>query len=1020
MPQRRPHQQLPKLEKIPRANKEIEKLANRSSIQFTARVLPESLPKRTWKTYAWYTVLAILGCGLLASLSLFVYILLILKDLPSPEDLANYSLTSTTKILARDGSLLYEVGDDGARRTVVKLEQVNQHMVDATLAAEDDEFFSHPGFEWKGIIYALYRDAVNKVTGRSNVQGGSTITQQFVKNAFLTPEKTLKRKLSELILSVELEQHFSKKEILEMYLNKIFYGAQSYGVQAAAQTYFQKDAKDLTIAQSATLAAIAQLPGYYSPYTNKEALLKRKQFILDRMHTKNFLNDAEYKKASSDDIVFAPFHSSIKAPLFVFYILQELSKTYGNELQGLNVYTSLDPALQDYAEQVVKAGALKNEKSHGVSNAALVSLDAKTGEIISMVGSRDYWDDKIDGKFNVAIAKRQPGSSFKPFTYATLFTKGFGTGTVFFDAKTDFGNGYTPVNYDGQFRGPVTVRSALANSLNIPAVAAQYLAKVEDTLSQVHEMGIDYLDRDDASQTGLSLALGVEEITPLDMARAYTVFANNGKKVDIGGIIKITNDQGKVLWERTVETGKQVLDPQAAYLINNILSDNSARPATWSNLFIPNRTVAVKTGTSIDIVNNVKKPKDLWTVGYTPSIVTAVWAGNNQGDIPVLTADGVTNAASIWKAFMIKALERTENETFPRPEQIKEVAISTLTGLLPGPGTPIDKIKTELFPDYGVPTKIEQDFISAKVDQNSGLLANDQCPDNVAMYVYQNFHSILYYSNPQDPALKRWEDAVQAWATQSRATPPAPQTTTGNTNTAPTDSNTSGLPIVYVDSPDKIPTAQCEIMSPQESGIELLTPFEGSKVTVGPNRATFMLRNVQSVQKIAVYFDNKLINSQDFAPFDQIVFTVPESQNGSVHTLRFLFTLNDNKQVSVQSGVIIGEDSNPPQITFLEPSERTLFHPGDSFQISAEVTDDKGIARVEFMFDSTSIISLENAPFSTSYTIPVDIGRGSHEVTIKAFDKEGNVSRLSKQLNIDTSNTPTRSSPSASPRDIAL
>jgi len=1018
MPQRRPHQQLPKLEKTPKANKRAEQSATRDSIQFTAKVLPDSAPKRTWKTYAWYSVLAVLGCGLLASLSLFVYILLILKDLPSPEDLANYSLTSTTKILARDGSLLYEVGDDGERRTVVKLEQINQHMVDATLAAEDDEFFSHPGFEWKGIIYALYRDALNKITGSNSVQGGSTITQQFVKNAFLTPEKTLKRKLSELILSVELEQHFSKKEILEMYLNKIFYGAQSYGVQAAAKTYFQKDAKDLTIAQSATLAAIAQLPGYYSPYTNKDALLKRVKFILDRMHAKNFLNDAEYKKATSDEITFAPFHSSIKAPHFVFYILRELSNTYGNELQGLNVYTSLDPALQDYAEQVVKAGALKNEKSHGVTNAALVSLDAKTGEILSMVGSRDYWDEKIDGKENVALDKRQPGSSFKPFTYATLFTKGFGTGTVFFDAKTDFGNGYMPVNYDGQFRGPVTVRSALANSLNIPAVAAQYLAKVEDTLSQVHDMGVDYLDRDDASHTGLSLALGVEEITPLDMAKAYSVFANNGKKIEVGGIIKITTDQDKLLWERTVDQGKQVLDPQAAYLINNILSDNSARPATWSNLFIPNRTVAVKTGTSIDIVNNVKKPKDLWTVGYTPSVVTAVWAGNNQGDIPVLTADGVTNAASIWKAFMIKALERTEVETFPRPDQIKEVAISTLTGLLPGAGTPIDKIRTELFPDYGVPTKTEQDFLSARVDQISGLLANDQCPDNVAMYVYQNFHSILYYNNPQDPALKRWEDAVQAWATQFRAAPPAP-TTNATPATATTDSNTSGLPIVYVDSPDKIPTAQCQVMSPQESGIEMITPFEGSKVTVGPNRATFTLRSASSIQKIAAYFDNKLINSQDFPPFDQIVFTVPESQNGSIHTLRFLFTLNDNKQVSIQSGVIVGEDSNPPQITFLEPSERTLFHPGDSFQISADVTDDKGVARVEFMFDTTSIISLENAPYTSSFTIPIDIARGNHEVTVKAFDKEGNVSRLSKQLNIDTSSTFLPGT-SASPRDVVF
>lgn len=964
-----------------------------TDINFVARQLSTPPTPRRWKIYAWYTLLTGLGIGLLMSIGIFIYILLILKDLPSPEELANYSLVSTTKILASDGSLLYEAGVDGARRTVVKLDDISKHMINATLAAEDDEFFTHPGFDWKGIARALYKDGVNALTGSKSRQGGSTITQQFVKLAFLTPERTLKRKLSELILSVELEQHFSKKEILEMYLNKIFYGSQSYGVQAAAKTYFNKDAKNLTIAESASLAAMAQLPSYYSPYSNKEALLKRQKFVLERMHELGLLNDGEFKKASSDELTFAPYKANIKAPHFVFYILQELEKNYGNELQGLNVYTSLDPILQEHAEKVVKEGALKNEKSHGVTNAALVSLDPKTGEILAMVGSRYYFDDAIDGKVNVVLAKRQPGSTFKPFTYATLFTKGFGTGTVLYDVKTDFGSNYIPFNYDGKFRGPVTVRTALANSLNVPAVAAQYLAKVEDTLAQVHNMGIEYLDKDDAAHTGLSLALGVEEITPLDMAKAYSVFANDGNRVEVGAITKIATDRGQVLWERKVESGKQVLEPQAAFLVNNILSDNNARPSGWTNLFIPNRNVAVKTGTSINIVNNIKKPRDLWTVGYTPSIVTAVWAGNNQGEIPKLTADGVTNAASIWKAFMVKALENKPSESFPRPEKIKEVAISITSGLIPTRNTPSDKIRTELFPDYGVPTKTEQDYLSARVDQVSGLLATEYCSENVALYVYQNFHSILYYQNPEDPALKRWEDGVQEWAKGYRTGQEQQQNTTDPNNT---------IPIIYVDSPSKIPTTQCEVMSAQDSGIEIISPSEGGKVIVGPNRGTFFIRDPQYISKLTAYFDGQLINNQDFAPFDQVVFTIPESANGSVHSLRFVFTTTDNKQIAIQKGVVIGSDPNPPEITLLEPHDRSIFHPGETISISAEVSDDKGVARVEFLFDDTEIIKLEHAPYSTTFTIPIDTASSPHELIIRAFDAEENVSRVSKRITVDS------------------
>lgn len=967
-------------------------------------------PVKTWKLWGWYGLVFSLGATLLTSIFGFIYILLILKDLPDPETLTNINIVSTTKILARDGTLLYEAGDDGARRTVIGLDQISKHMINATVAVEDDQFYNHPGFDWQGIARALYQDSINFLTGSHARQGGSTITQQLVKLSFLTPEKTLKRKVSELILSLELEQHYTKDQILEMYLNKIFYGYQSYGIEAAARTYFNKTAKQLTIAESATLAAIPQSPSRYSPYNNKEALMGRQKYILNRMHTLGFLNDAEFNKASNDEITFQPVRASIKAPHFVFYILQELEKTYGEQIRGLNVYTSLDINLQEQAEKVVKEGALKNEKTHGAKNAGLISIDPKTGEILAMVGSRDYFDDTVDGQVNVITSKRQPGSTFKPFTYATLFTKGFGTGTVFFDVKTDFGNKYTPLDYDGKFRGPVTVRNALSNSLNIPAVAAQYLANPEDTLTLLNKMGIDYLNKDLAAKNGLALALGVEEITPLDMVQAYSVFANNGIKREIGGIVRITTDRGNEIWKRTISEGQEVLDPQAAYLVSNILSDNNARPSGWTNLVIPNQTVAVKTGTSINIVNNVKKPKDLWTIGYTPSIVTGVWVGNNQGDIPTLTADGITNAASIWKAFMVKALDKKAREEFTRPEQIKEVSISTLSGLLPSSTTPSDKIRTELFPDYGVPQLVEQGFQSAKVDQISGKLATESCPTNTALYVYQNYHSILYYLKPNDPALKRWEDGVQAWAQGIKL---AGNNDPNQPNSTPTSSD--GIPIVYVDDPAKIPTEPCNIIPPSEVGIELIKPGEGDKIANGPNQALFSYRDPSSISKVGIYFDEKLVGTGDTGRLDSLNFNVPISTLGSVHTLRFVFTMVDGRQSFMQIGVVVSDDISGPGVTLQAPSEHQAVRTGETFQISASVIDNKQVTKVEFFFDGAPIITLENSPYITSYYIADDVAPGPHELLLRAYDDSGNVTRVKRTIDVIRSTVTERSTSSSAP-----
>jgi 1A family penicillin-binding protein len=563
----------------------------------------------------------------------------------------------TTKIYDRNGTPLYDlVDEDTGRREELKLDQISPLVISATIAAEDSEFYTNPGIDIRGIIRAIEINLSKK--GQS---GGSTITQQLVRQVILTQEERVKRdgidglsrKVKEAVLAMQLTQKYSKDFILEMFLNQNPYGHRAYGIGAAARIYFNKEAKDLTLPEAALLAGLPQAPTAYDPIIYPKEAKIRQTYVLDQMVKQEMITQAEADAAKAETIVLNPYKIDIKAPHFVYYVKDYLEKKYGADFAdlGLQVYTTLDLNVQDAAQQVAK-DRIEEIRRQKATNAAIVVMKPGTGEILAMVGSVDYNDTSIDGQVNVATAERQPGSSFKPITYATAFEKGWSPGTVVLDALTRFPTGpgqkpYEPNNYDVRDHGWVTVRESLGNSYNIPAVKALQFAGIQDTIDKAHEMGIKGLNRG-LDYYGLSLTLGGGEVTLLDMTTAYSTFANGGKAVAANPILKIIDSQGRILEQIDPDNvpGNQALDPRVAYMITSILSDNRAR----TSAFGPNSALkvsfpaAAKTGTTD---NN----RDSWTMGYTPNLTVGVWVGNsNNAEMQRIT--GAIGAAVIWNKMM--------------------------------------------------------------------------------------------------------------------------------------------------------------------------------------------------------------------------------------------------------------------------------------------------------------------------------------------------------------------------------
>lgn len=691
---------------------------------------------------------------LISSCFLFSFVLWnwLIIDLPSLDTLTHNLVVPSTKILARDGRLLYEIADPaGAHHTTIPLNDIPLALQRATIATEDASFYTHPGVDVIGIVRALW---IN-LAGGEVLAGGSTLTQQVARNVLLDPqeraERTLTRKLRESILAWRLSQAYAKDEILALYLNQTYYGHLAYGVEAAAQTYFGKSARDLDLAESALLAGLPQAPSLYDPLLYPEAAQTRQAVVLELMVRQGDITATEAQLAQAETLQFNPVPFPIEAPHFVFYVWSRLEQQYGPEvlLSGLTITTTLDLDLTRAAQNIVRRNLLaiaedESGPAHHATNAALVALDPHTGQILVMLGSPDYFDSTIFGALNLATAPRQPGSAIKPITYAAAFspelcqasnspiTNELRTGgletcpwtpaTMLLDIPTAFitqeGFSYAPQNYDRAFHGPASARQALAASLNVPAVIALDHVGLSNMIRLAGRMGLTTLS--DADRFGLALTLGGGEVRLLDLTAAYGVLANGGQRIDPHPVLTITDAHGRVVEQRTATPGEQVLDERVAYLITDILADNEARASTFGFNSVLNigRPAAVKTGTTSDYHDN-------WTVGYTPELVAGVWVGNADNS-PMVNLSGVAGAGPIWHDFMRQALAGKPESVFTEPPGLVQVEVCLPSGLLPTPLCP--RTQTEIFLDGTAPTRPDNLYQAFNIDSRTGQLAEANTP----------------------------------------------------------------------------------------------------------------------------------------------------------------------------------------------------------------------------------------------------------------------------------------------------
>ncbi len=622
--------------------------------------------------------------GVMGFFGLFAYYS---QELPEPGQIVRREGFST-KIYDRNGKLLYDLFDE-ERRVPVELSQMPDYLKQATIAIEDKEFYEHGGFDFLTVVRIPYN-----IVFRQRLVGGSTLTQQLVKNVLLTNSRTISRKFKELVLAIQIERTFSKDEILEMYLNEAPYGGTAWGVGAASELYFAKDASQLNLIESAFLAGLPQRPSIYSPYSGKTdssgtpLWQVRTKGVLRRMREDNYITQETYEQSLKDleNLEFEKSAFSIKAPHFVMYVKEVLTDKFGQglvEQGGLKVTTTLDLELHETAQEIVSE-EISEIEDYNITNGASLIMDPRTGEIISMVGSRDYFGEEKGGQFNVVTdGLRQPGSSIKPVTYLALFRKGYNPATMLVDARTDFRRNedeppYTPRNYDGAYRGPVSVRNSLGSSLNVPAVKALALVGVEDFLELAYSMGFETLKptQENLSRFGLALTLGGGEVHLIDTVSAYSSFASQGIKVEPVSILEVKDRDGKLIYQHHQVQGKRIFSKEEAFLINNILSDNNARLMAFgpNSLLNTGMPIAVKTGTTNDM-------KDNWTIGWSQEVIVGAWVGNNDNSSMTRVASGITGASPIWRRTIMAALEAGyQAPAWEQPEGIEQVTVDAISG----------------------------------------------------------------------------------------------------------------------------------------------------------------------------------------------------------------------------------------------------------------------------------------------------------------------------------------------------
>ena len=984
--------------------------------------------KNIWKYFFW-------GGFLFLGIAFFLvtfYLLSILKDLPDPSDPKFLEFAQSTEIFDRNGEVLLYSLHGNENRKNISISEINQNIINAVLAAEDDEFFSHPGFDIPGLTKAFCHEISGKI-GLENFfglcprRGGSTITQQLIKNTFLTPERTMRRKLREIALAFKIEKNLSKEKILEIYLNSLSFGSSLHGVEIASQAFFGKPAKDVSAAQAAILAAIPQRPTFYfpfganshvkillSPETIKEYDLKtpqeifdfpgesyeygllgtevelangekhffpgRADWVLERMHLLNFLSDQEFEIAKKEicTIEFAEFREKILAPHFVMFVREELEKKFGEEFikrGGLKVITTLNFDLQQKAETIIKEQVEKNIINYNAKNAALISLDPKSGEILTMVGSADYWNEEIDGKVNLINKKRLPGSSFKPIVYANAFMRGkLSPASILFDVKTNFGNNWEPQNFDGKFRGPVSVREALGNSLNIPAIKAAIISDAKEVYNLAEKMGISF--DFDADFYGSAIALGGAEATPLQMATAYSIFANEGKKVEPVSILRVEDRFGNLLFseEQEEQEQEQILSPEVSFLITDILSDSKARGVGWnSNLQLPDRKNAVKTGTADRKINGKPYPSDCWTIGFTPYIVTAVWGGNNRNEKLNPLAGGFSVASPIWKNFMIEAHKNISSQDFKRPDGVKQILVSRLSGKLPPENMPQKFLFKELFAPENIPTEECDNIRFIEIDSVSQKLPNDFTPpEALEKKAVLQFHSFF-------PDWDNWEKPIKDFLKNYQ------------------DVITKKFEIedeILLEIPTEIDDLHNENSKNNSPKISFVSPINLG--TVVPPKITCLLDFYakNGFRSIQFFWDQKPVGMfLDSKEYFEI--RVPRSDVNSEHVLRVEILDQLFFKESMEIKVKVGEDNDPPEVKIIRPTENEILPTGSKIAFFADIFDkNSAVKKVDFFIDERKIETRFFQPFQVFWESPSQ--EGDHNLKIIATDVFDNTAEVSQ------------------------
>lgn len=782
----------------------------------------------------------------LAFLSSFIIFPLFAFNLPSPDKIVRREGFST-KILDRKGKVLYDIFAD-QRRTPVEIKDIPDYLKKATVAIEDKNFYKHQGFDPMGMLRG-----VSRIVTRGSAQGGSTLTQQLVKNVLLTPERSVFRKIREFILAVQIERKYSKDEILQMYLNEAPYGGTAWGVEAASETYFGKGVKDLNLIESAVLAGLPQRPSVYSPYSAyPEAYKDRTKQVLRRMREDGYIKGEQEDQALKDldKITFLNRGANFKAPHFVQYVQNILEERYGErvvEQGGLKVTTTLDLDLQEKSQNIVTEEIAKVADSYHITNGAAVVLNPQTGEILAMIGSKDFSAEDYDGQVNVTMSLRQPGSAIKPITYVTAFKEGYTPSTLVLDVPTEFPGGdkpsYNPVNYDGKYRGPIQLRFALGNSINIPAVKMLATVGIKKTLETAYDLGLNSLEptKETLSRVGLALTLGGGEVRLLELTGAYSTFANQGFRINPIAILKVEDSDGKVLEEVEPKKEKRVLTPEQAYLVADILSDNEARLLVFgpnSALKIPGRQVLVKTGTTND-------RRDNWAIGGDTQVMIGVWVGNNDNSPMKSVASGVSGASPIWRRLVLTALEGKPNFPFEVPGGIVTAAVDTVSGYAAHDGFPS---RIERFID-GTQPGVDPVHVKLKICKSDGKLAT---PSDIASGNYDEKEYFIF--KEEDPTAakngaNKWQEAILAWlSTQS-------------------------------DSKYHPPTDYCGTQNPVN--VEFLTP--GDKTSNLANKFNIEVRadSTSSISLVDLYVDGVRVRTFTSKPYKEEV-----TLDNGVHTLR--------------------------------------------------------------------------------------------------------------------------------------